>query len=267
MNTVRTRQRSDGYWNMNLADPAQSPAPETSATALLTYAMAKGIALGILDREVYEPVAARAWNAMVATSIASDGHLGFCQGVGGGAAPPVGHPAHPGETSTAEVNFCVGAFLLAGTAMDGIVGTGGDVRIRVYEAETLVTRVSSGDVQRDVSNIYAGRGRANSAILGGVGHFVEFSADRVPRGTYNVRVKLRLAGDGATWQLRTGGVNVGAPIDSYDVEPHYAEVDLGPVAFASGPATRKFRFTVRGKNAASVGYVTGIDRISLFRAN
>ena len=272
MNAVRTRQRSDGFWNMNLADPAHSAAPETSATALLAFAMARGIDLGLLDRATYEPVAARAWNGIVATAIATDGHLGFCQGVGGGPAPPPGHFAHPSETSTAEVNcgsgtqcgYCVGAVLLAGTGIDDIAGSGGAAPVRVYEAESLGTIVSSGDSQRDVANIYAGRGRANAATLSGVGDFVEFTATNVPGGTYNLRVELRLDASGGTWQLRTNSVNAGAQVDAFDVEPHYAEVDLGTVTYAGAPATRRFRFIVRGRNAASGGYMVGIDRISLY---
>jgi unsaturated rhamnogalacturonyl hydrolase len=60
MAAARTRQRADGFWNMNVEDPQHYPAPEASATALLAYAAAKGVKLGILDRETYEPMAAKA---------------------------------------------------------------------------------------------------------------------------------------------------------------------------------------------------------------
>ena len=92
--------------------------------------------------------------------------------------------------------------------------------MRVYEAESLGTTVSSGDSQRDVANIYAGRGQANAATLSGVGDFVEFTATNVPGGTYNLRVEQRLDGNGGTWQLMTGGANAGGPVDAFDVEPH-----------------------------------------------
>ena len=262
MESVRTRQRADGFWNMNLADANDSPAPETSATALMVYAMARGIHLGILGRDTYGPVAAKAWNAMRATAMANDGHLGFCQGVGGGHAPPPGHPAHPSESSP-ETNYCVGAVLLAGSAMRDITPSGSVGAARTYEAETLATTVSPGDLQQDVSSNYAGGGRANRARLSGVGDYVQFTAPSVPAGAYNLRVKLRLDGNSGIFQLTTGGVNIGPAVDGYDVSPHYAELSFGSVNYA-GPATRQYRFVVTGKNARSGGYAINIDRISLF---
>ena len=67
-------QRSDGFWNVNLADSAHLPGPETSGTAFFTYGLAYGIRSG-LDRTTYLPVVARAWNGMVATAVRSDGLL------------------------------------------------------------------------------------------------------------------------------------------------------------------------------------------------
>ena len=164
MDAVRTRQRADGFWNMNVADANHYPAPETSATALITFAIAKGIDLGILSGATYRPVAAKAWNAMAATAIRNDGYLGFCQSIGLAPVPPT-DPSYPDENLTAEPNFCVGAFLLAGTAMHDIATTAGTSPVRTFQAEALATTVSSGDTQTDVSNRYASGGRANSATL------------------------------------------------------------------------------------------------------
>ena len=262
MDAVRTRQRPDGFWNMNVADANHFPAPETSATALITFAIAKGIDLGILSGATYRPVAAKAWNAMAATAIRNDGYLGFCQSIGLAPVPPT-DPSYPDENLTAESNFCVGAFLLAGTAMHDIATTAGTSPVRTFQAEGLATTVSSGDTQTDVSNRYASAGRANSATLRAIGDFVEFTAPNVPNGTYSLRVKFRRDTLHGIWRLKTNGVNTGPTVDGYDVDPHYAEVDLGTVTYTGGPATKRYRFEVTGKNASSSSYRIGINSIRL----
>ena len=105
-NALRPIQRADGFWNVNLADPAHFGGPETSGTAFFAYGIAYGIRAGLLDRATYLPVVARAWNGMVETAVRADGHLGYCQGVG--AAPA---PVDPDQTA----DYGVGAFLMAGT--------------------------------------------------------------------------------------------------------------------------------------------------------
>jgi unsaturated rhamnogalacturonyl hydrolase len=99
------RQRTDGFWNTNLADDQHFPGPETSGTAFFTYGMAYGVSSGLLAPSTYLPVVARAWNGMVTKAVRSDGLLGYVQ------------PAsdRPGPTSaTTTTDFGVGAFLLAG---------------------------------------------------------------------------------------------------------------------------------------------------------
>lgn len=102
-------QRSDGFWNVNLADPLHRPGPETSGTAFFTYGLAYGVRTGLLDSATYLPIVAKAWNGMIATAVRSDGLLGWVQGVG--ANPDSSQPV----TSTTTSDFGVGAFLLAGS--------------------------------------------------------------------------------------------------------------------------------------------------------
>jgi unsaturated rhamnogalacturonyl hydrolase len=102
------RQRPDGFWNVNLTDPAHFGGPETSGTAMFTFGLAHGVRTGILDRSTYLPVAARAWNGMVAGAVHPDGLLGHVQGVG--LSPASSQPV----TATSTADFGVGAFLLAG---------------------------------------------------------------------------------------------------------------------------------------------------------
>jgi unsaturated rhamnogalacturonyl hydrolase len=100
-------QRTDGFWNVNLADPAHLPGPETSGTAMFAYGLAYAIRTGVIDRATYLPIAAKAWNGMVATAVHADGFLGFVQGVG--SEPASSQPVTAGSTA----DFGVGAFLLA----------------------------------------------------------------------------------------------------------------------------------------------------------
>ena len=261
MAALRTRQRADGFWNMNITDPDHFPAPETSATALITYAMAKGIDLGILDRAAYAPVAAKAWNAMVATSVASNGYLGFVQGVGLQPVAPT-HAGYPDEDLTAESSFGVGAFLLAASAMHKLSTAGGTTAVTRHQAESLATAVSPGDTQADFSNRFAHGGKANAAKLNGVGDFVQFTAN-VPDGTYDLRVKVRTASDQATWQLLSNGVALGPEVDGYEPSGHFSEVDFGTVAL-TGAASRTYRFLVTGKNTSSSGYNISVDSLSFY---
>jgi unsaturated rhamnogalacturonyl hydrolase len=98
-------QRTDGFWNTNLADPQHFGGPETSGTAFFTYGMAYGVSSGLLAPSTYLPVVARAWNGMVTKAVRSDGLLGYVQTASD----------RPGPTSaTTTTDFGVGAFLLAG---------------------------------------------------------------------------------------------------------------------------------------------------------
>jgi len=104
-------QRSDGFWNVSLADPMNFPGPETSGTALYVYGYAVGIAQGWLDRETYEPIVNQAYRALVTTAVHADGTVGYIQGVG--ADPTSSQPV----TANSNADFGVGAFLLAGSAV------------------------------------------------------------------------------------------------------------------------------------------------------
>ncbi|AJC54514.1 glycoside hydrolase family 88 protein [Streptomyces sp. 769] len=108
---LRTAQRPDGFWNVNLADPGHLPGPETGGTAFFTFAMAAAIRSGVVPRGDYLPVAARAWAAMAATAVHPDGFLGYVQNVGD--RPESSQPV----TYDSTADFGVGAFLLAGTEL------------------------------------------------------------------------------------------------------------------------------------------------------
>ncbi|MEW2550049.1 glycoside hydrolase family 88 protein [Streptomyces sp. NPDC047002] len=107
-------QRADGFWNVNLADPAHFPGPETSGTVFFAYGTAYAVAAGLVDRAAHLPVAARAWNGLVATAVHPDGTLGYVQKVGD--RPDSSQPV----TYDSTADFAVGGFLLAGTELAGL---------------------------------------------------------------------------------------------------------------------------------------------------
>jgi rhamnogalacturonyl hydrolase YesR len=86
-----------------------NPTPETTGTALFTYAMAYGISAGLLDPAVFLPVVQKSWGCLTTVSLHADGSVGNCQPVG--AAPGVNF----GAESTSS--FCVGQFAMAATAV------------------------------------------------------------------------------------------------------------------------------------------------------
>ncbi|MGC8550093.1 MAG: glycoside hydrolase family 88/105 protein [Acidobacteriaceae bacterium] len=94
-----------GLWHSNLLDAAAYPRPETSGSALMTYALAWGVNHGVLSRAKYEPVIRRAWRGLV-KQIYADGRLGNIQQTGAA-------PAYYRRSSS--FNYGVGAFLLAGS--------------------------------------------------------------------------------------------------------------------------------------------------------
>ena len=77
-------QRSDGFWNMNLAYTNDYPGPESSGTAMFTYGLAWGIHHGYLDAATYLPTVIKGWNALTTFALhhnpsTDPGFIGFVQ--------------------------------------------------------------------------------------------------------------------------------------------------------------------------------------------
>lgn len=100
-------RNADGFWHASLLDPASYPAPETSATAMITYAIAYGVNNGYLKGNQYKETALSSWKALVSV-VNEDGKLGFVQPIGA-------DPKKVNEEMTAV--YGVGAFLLAGNEL------------------------------------------------------------------------------------------------------------------------------------------------------
>ncbi|QHC60211.1 glycoside hydrolase family 88 protein [Rathayibacter sp. VKM Ac-2760] len=123
-------QGSDGLWRSSLLNSSAFPAPETSATALFAYALAAGISSGTLDRATYLPAVTRAWQGLTTVSLKPSGFVTGCQSVGfqpagsySAAAPRTAATATSAGTLISDSPpFCVGAFLLAGSAIAALGG-------------------------------------------------------------------------------------------------------------------------------------------------
>ncbi|TGD80747.1 glycoside hydrolase family 88/105 protein [Hymenobacter wooponensis] len=107
-------QRPDGYWNVSLHDPTHFGGKELTGTALFTYGMAWGINHGLLDKQQYQPIIAKAWNAMQKECVHKDGFLGYVQGTG--KEPKDGQPVSYTSKPDFE-DYGLGCFLLAGTEL------------------------------------------------------------------------------------------------------------------------------------------------------
>ena len=75
-------QRSDGFWNENLADPNHFGGPEVTGTGLFVYGIAWGINNGLLSSADYLPTVQKGWQAIADSAIFSNGKLGYVQGTG-----------------------------------------------------------------------------------------------------------------------------------------------------------------------------------------
>ena len=94
----------DGFWYASLLDPESYPSPETSATALITYAITYGVNNELLDKKTYIPAIEKSWRALISV-IDEDGKLGYVQPIGA-------DPRRVTKDMTAV--YGVGAFLMAG---------------------------------------------------------------------------------------------------------------------------------------------------------
>jgi rhamnogalacturonyl hydrolase YesR len=94
----------NGFWHASLLDPGSYPSPETSATALITYAMAYGVNNDLLNKREYIPHVEKSWNALISV-VDENGKLGYVQPIGA-------DPRKVTQEMTAV--YGIGAFLMAG---------------------------------------------------------------------------------------------------------------------------------------------------------
>lgn len=105
VDTLVDLQSDNGFWHASLLDPDEYPSPETSATALISYALAYGINTDLLNKEKYIESLKKSWIALN-SAIDKEGKLGWVQPIGA-------DPKKVTEDMTAV--YGVGALLMAGT--------------------------------------------------------------------------------------------------------------------------------------------------------
>lgn len=222
--SLKDRQRPDGFWNVSLDDALHYCGPETSGTALFTYAMAWGLNHGYLDEPTYLPVVARAWNGLVQKAVHNDGRLGFVQGAGES-------PWAPAEVSYATTsNFGVGVFLLAGSEVFKLP--------RLQETFVTASGYELGNppehtLDDDPATRWSaeGLGQWVQYDLGGVKHLdrvdIAFFRGDIRRAYFDVAV----SGNGTDWTtVIDNGASSGTTLElepfafSQDVETRYVRI-------------------------------------------
>ncbi|UKS26983.1 hypothetical protein LOZ80_36910 [Paenibacillus sp. HWE-109] len=131
----------------------------------------------------------------------------------------------------------------------------------VFELEDLVT-VASGATESDIADVNCSNGKCNNLNATAVGNSVTYAVYASQPGTYNVKVRLKRDSGSGTFQLSIDGVNLGVPVDVYNLVPSYQEYDMGQITFATA-GNKIFRFTVAGKNLISTGYKLMPDYMKL----
>lgn len=112
MKALPPLQRPDGFWNVSLMDETDFGGKELTGTALFVYGMAWGIRTGLLEKKAYQPIVAKAMNAILKDCVHPNGFLGWVQGTG--KEPKDGQPLGFDKEPDYE-DFGLGCFLLAGT--------------------------------------------------------------------------------------------------------------------------------------------------------
>jgi len=222
---LRELQGSDGMWRTSLLNPAAYPVPETSGTALFTFAIARGISLGVLDRDTYAPVVLRAWDALNRVSLQPSGFVTNCQNVGdrpgtpyqgtGPRTPPT--PTSPGTLHVDSPPYCVGSFVMAGAAVAALTGslsTGRPVTATAQQAGNEAPRLADGNL----TTRWSANGFPQSATID-LGR--EYRASNsllvtLDDRAYQYRVQTSL--DGTTWTTvvdKTANTTPGSNADTF----------------------------------------------------
>jgi len=106
--SLKARQTPDGGWGSDLSHPLDCPVAETSATAMMTFFLARGINEGWLDRDAYLPVVRKSFALLMRRVDA--------RGVIAGIQPPGTGPDCSriiSSDDTINVNYGAGVWLLA----------------------------------------------------------------------------------------------------------------------------------------------------------
>jgi rhamnogalacturonyl hydrolase YesR len=98
-------QHEDGLWRTSLLSPESYNHGEVSGSGFFTFALTWGINNGLLDKNEYEPVVAKAWTAL-RNCQNEEGMIGWVQNIGDSPKP---------ADKDSWQNYGTGSFLLAGS--------------------------------------------------------------------------------------------------------------------------------------------------------
>jgi chitodextrinase len=130
-----------------------------------------------------------------------------------------------------------------------------------YEAEDLSV---TGIINTYATQLDAGASNGEYGRLqsGAAGHGITYTANVASAGTYNIKVGMRKAANGATVKLLVDGVQLGGTHDLYAASAAFAKLDFGDVTLSQA-GNHTFRLVVTTKNTSSTGYEISTDYIEL----
>ena len=191
--TLKKSQQPEGHWTRSMLDPGQAPGYETSGTAFFAYGLLWGINNDLLARDLYHPVAEKAWDYLSRVALQDDGRVGFVQ--------PIGERADQHDVKAATTaDFGVGAFLLAASEMaryvdDRLYWTNLAYKI----AAPVLEKMSRGELAKtmevELSPTWDGRDRRVTymecfgRLMDGIAPWLSLPGDDTPEG--NQRRQLR----------------------------------------------------------------------------
>ncbi len=223
-------QGSDGLWRSSLLDPSLYPSPETSGSALITYALAYGIKAGILDSATYLPVVARAWQGLTTIALQPSGFVSDCQGADSAPGAPYTAPGprtKPTTNSSGTVNvdsppFCVGAFLLAGAQVAQLISSPSNDRPATATGQQVAgygpDRVNDGDV----TTRWSVSGFPQSVTIDLGASYSLSNAKVVPYLDRAYRYRVQTSTDDQHWTTvidRSTNTSTGSELDAFKTGP------------------------------------------------
>jgi rhamnogalacturonyl hydrolase YesR len=218
-------QGSDGFWRSSLFDPSLFPSPETSGTALITYALAYGIKAGLLSSATYLPVVAKAWNGLSTIALQPSGFVTDCQTVGvGPAASYTAKSPQTEQTSTSsgtvnadEPPFCAGAFLLAGAQVAQLIASPSTGRPVTYTSQQVGNEASRVD-DGNVTTRWSASGFPQAVTIDLGANKQVSNAKVVPYLDRAYRYRVETSTDDVHWETvidRTANKSTGSLIDNF----------------------------------------------------
>lgn len=121
-------QNKSGAWHASLLDPDSYPSAETSATALITYALAYGLNCALLTEQEALRSVVKAWNKLC-EAIQANGKLGWIQ--------PIGQDPKT-ITKDMTATFGVGAFLFASAEIHKLLQKPVELEPEIEFAESIL---------------------------------------------------------------------------------------------------------------------------------